>query len=127
MQKKNQKIFFDFYINAFELLVLNTRSYWERILFIGCHYVNNKSQDFRYYSDRIFRAHFLPEWWKNMTKILRCRLKQCFGAFQMLTGDKCSHTRLFSHLSNPTFCSGKIQKQITSEAYFFSQSIQNFM
>ena len=39
MQKKVQKIFLDFEIIAFELVALNTRLYWERILVIGCQYV----------------------------------------------------------------------------------------
>ena len=47
MQQKIQKIFFDFEINAFELVALNTRFYWERIVSIGCQYVNKQSQDFR--------------------------------------------------------------------------------
>ena len=49
MQKKFQKIFFDLKIIAFDLAVLNTRFYSEKILFIGCQYVNKQSQDFRYY------------------------------------------------------------------------------
>ena len=47
MQQKIQKIFFDFEIIAFELVALNTRFYWERIVSIGCQYVNKQSQDFR--------------------------------------------------------------------------------
>ena len=49
MQKKIQKMIFDLEITAFELVALNTRFYWERILFIGCQYVNKQSQDFTYY------------------------------------------------------------------------------
>ena len=49
MQKKFQKIFFDLKIIAFDLAALNTRFYSEKILFIGCQYVNKQSQDFRYY------------------------------------------------------------------------------
>ena len=47
MQKKIEKFFFDFKIIAFELVALNTRFYWETILFIGCQYVNKHSQNFR--------------------------------------------------------------------------------
>ena len=36
MQKKTQKIFFDFEIIAFELVGLNIRFYWERIFVIVC-------------------------------------------------------------------------------------------
>ena len=36
MQKKIQKIFLDFETILFELVALNTRFYWERILVIGC-------------------------------------------------------------------------------------------
>ena len=49
MQKKIQKIFFDFEIVAFELVGLNTRFYWKKIPAIGCQYVNKQSQDFTYY------------------------------------------------------------------------------
>ena len=48
MQKKIEKIFFDFEIIASELVALDTRFYWERILIIGCQYANKHSQDFRY-------------------------------------------------------------------------------
>ena len=49
MQKKFDQTFFDFEIIAFELVVLNTRFDWERILVIACHHVEKQSQDFRYY------------------------------------------------------------------------------
>ena len=49
MQKKIQKTFFDFEIIGFELVALRVRFYSERILFIGCQYVNKQSQDFRNY------------------------------------------------------------------------------
>ena len=49
MQKNNQKIFFDLQIIAFELVALNTRFYWERILVIGYQYVQKQPEDFRYY------------------------------------------------------------------------------
>ena len=68
MQKKIEKIFFHFEIIAFELVPLDTRFYWERILVIGCQYVNKQSQDFRYYLNRIFRADFLSEWSKKHDK-----------------------------------------------------------
>ena len=42
MQKKIEKIFFDFEIIEFELVSLNTRIYWERRLVIGSQYVNKK-------------------------------------------------------------------------------------
>ena len=49
MQKKIPQIFSDFEIIAFELVVLNSRFYWERVHFIRCHYVNKESQDFGYF------------------------------------------------------------------------------
>ena len=49
MQQKIQQIIFDFEIIAFESVTLDTRFYWERILIIGCQYVNKQSQDYRYY------------------------------------------------------------------------------
>ena len=45
----------------------------------------------------------------------------------MLTAHNCSDTGLFIHLSNPTFCSLKFQKQIISDAHLHFQAIQNFM
>ena len=42
-------MFFDLEIIVFELVPLNTRFYWERMLLIGCQYVNKQSQDFIYY------------------------------------------------------------------------------
>ena len=49
MEEKNNQIFFDFQIIAFELVALNMYFYWERILVIGCQYVNKQSQDSRYH------------------------------------------------------------------------------
>ena len=43
-----EKFFFDFEIIAFELVALNTDFNWERILLIGCQYLNKMSQYFRY-------------------------------------------------------------------------------
>ena len=43
MQKKIQKIYLGFEIIAFELTALDTHFYWEKILFIGCEYVNKQS------------------------------------------------------------------------------------
>ena len=48
MQKQIQKIFFDFEVIAFELVLLNTRLYWERTRVIGYEYINKMSQDYRY-------------------------------------------------------------------------------
>ena len=47
MQKKIEKIIFDFEIFAFELVALDTLFYWETIHFTVCQYVNKESQDFR--------------------------------------------------------------------------------
>ena len=49
MQKKVGKIFLDFETIAFELVALNTHFFWEKILLIGCQYVNKQSEDFRYF------------------------------------------------------------------------------
>ena len=49
MQEKIELMFFDFVIIPFGLVVLDTSFYWERILVIGCQYVKDISQDFRYY------------------------------------------------------------------------------
>ena len=48
-KEKIEKVIFDFEIIPFELVLLNTRFYWERILVIGCQYVKKQSQDYRYY------------------------------------------------------------------------------
>ena len=127
MQKKIQEILLEFEIIAFELVALDTCFYWERILVIGCQYVNKQSQDFSYYQDRISRADILSNWSKNMTKILPWRFKRSFGSFNMVTVHKCSDTRPFRHLSNPGICNLKFQKQITFEAHLLFQSIANFM
>ena len=68
MQEKILKIFLYFEVILFELVLLETRFYWERILVIGCQYMNKQSQDFRYYWNRMFWADFLSEWSKNMKK-----------------------------------------------------------
>ena len=47
MQKQTEKIFSDFEIIAFELVPLEIRFYWERILVIGCQYVNKQCQEYR--------------------------------------------------------------------------------
>ena len=49
MQKKVEKMFFSFEIIEFELVALDTRFYWERILVVGCEYIKKQSQDFWYY------------------------------------------------------------------------------
>ena len=87
-----------------ELVSLNTRFYWERMLVIGCQYVNKQFQDFRNYKKRDFRADFFSEESKNISKIPSCRFMQCLRSFKKLTVRKCSDTRLFRHLSNPAFC-----------------------
>ena len=48
MQKEIQKMFSDFEVIAFELVLLNTRLYWERTRVIGYEYINKMSQDYRY-------------------------------------------------------------------------------
>ena len=49
MDKKIGQIYFDLDIIAFELVSLNTPFYWEKILVIGCQYLNKHFQDDRYY------------------------------------------------------------------------------
>ena len=46
---KNGENFFWFEIIAFDLMTLDTRFYWEKILVIGCQYVDKMCQDFKYY------------------------------------------------------------------------------
>ena len=48
MQEKIEEFFFYFGIIAFELIPLDARFYWDRILAIRCQYVNKQHQDFRY-------------------------------------------------------------------------------
>ena len=111
MEKKVKYIFFDSRKTAFELVVLNTRFYWERILLIGCQYVNKQSLDFIYCLDRIFEAVFLSDWSKNMTKILSCSFKNWFGPFNMLIFSKCSDTWLSRHFSNRAFAAYSLTKK----------------
>ena len=49
MHKKIQEIFFDLEIIALEFVALDTRFYCDRILVIGCQYLNKQSQYYRYY------------------------------------------------------------------------------
>ena len=56
--EKSSADFFDFQKIGFELVALNTRFDWERMLVIGCQYVNKLSEDLRYYWNRVFRADF---------------------------------------------------------------------
>ena len=68
IQEKVQKNVFHFDINAFELFASDTHFYWERILFIGCQYLNKPSQGFTYEWDKTFRADFLSEISKKYDK-----------------------------------------------------------
>ena len=61
MQKNIKKIFSVLEIISFELVALRTHFYKERIILIGSQYINNQSQDFRYYSKRMFRTEVLSE------------------------------------------------------------------
>ena len=49
MQEKIEKMLFDMEIIVSEYVALNTRFYWERILVLGCQYVDKQFQDYRYY------------------------------------------------------------------------------
>ena len=132
MQKKTQEVFIDYQIIAFQLVVVNTRFYWERILVFVCQYVNRQSQDFRYYWNRVFRADFPSECSNNMTKILPCTFMHCFGTFNMFTVHMCADIGLFGHLSNPVFCSLQFEKKknlwvssIFSKCYIFYVDSEN--
>ena len=105
MQKRIQKIYFDFEIIAFELVAWNTRFYWENILVIGCEYGKKEFQDIRHFQKGLYGANFLWEWSKNITKTLASRIKQCFGPFNMFTVNKCSDMGFFGLLSNSAFSS----------------------
>ena len=61
MEKKIQKMFSVSEITSFELAMLNTQFYRERILVIESQYVNKQSEDSRYYKDRIFCTKVLSE------------------------------------------------------------------
>ena len=105
MQQTTEKRFADLEINAFELVSLDSSFYWERILVIGCQYVNKESQDFRYYWNRTFGEYFFSERSKNLTRKLYCIFKQSFEPLNILTVHKSSDTGVLSHLSNPAFFS----------------------
>ena len=49
MQTESEKVFLVLEIIEFELVVIITNFYRERILVIGSQYVNKESHDFRYY------------------------------------------------------------------------------
>ena len=61
MQKNIKKIFSVLEIISFELVALRTHFYKERIILIRSQYINKQSQDFRYYSKRMFRTEVLSE------------------------------------------------------------------
>ena len=61
MQKNIKKIFSVLEIISFELVALRTHFYKERIILIGSQYINKQSEDFRYYSKRMFRTEVLSE------------------------------------------------------------------
>ena len=103
-QKKCPGSFYYPLLIVFELVALNAYFYREIILVIGSQYVNKHYQDFRCYSPKIFRTEVLSEWSKNLTKLLLCRIEQCFRPFNMLRVHKCSENWLFRHLSNHAFC-----------------------
>ena len=68
IDKKFKKTFWVFEIIAFELVALNTHFYWQRILVTGVQYVKKKSQDFRYFQDRILGSEFFlndQKIWQN--------------------------------------------------------------
>ena len=123
MQKKTSQMFFNLEIIAFEVVVLNIPFYCERILVIRCHYDNNQSQDFRYHQNKFFGADFRSELLKKMTKLLLCRFKKIFGHFKMLHVHMCSDTGLFTHLSDPAFCSLQFHQEIASEVHLLIHSI----
>ena len=58
---------------------------------------------------------------------IKKKKKKSFGRFNMLSVRKCSDTGFFRHLSNFAFCSLEFQKEITSEAQLFFESISNLM
>ena len=68
MQQKTERLFFYFEVIWFELVALDSRFYWDRILFIGCEYVNKQSQDFRYYENILSGAHFILEYLEKYEK-----------------------------------------------------------
>ena len=61
MQKNIKKIFSVLEIISFELVALRTHFYKERIILIRSQYINKQSQDFRYYSKRMFQTEVLSE------------------------------------------------------------------
>ena len=104
-KKEIEKLFFDFEIIAFELVPLDTRFYWERILVIWCQYVNKQSQALDTTKTEFFERIFFLNDQKIWQKFCRAEFKQCFGRFNMWTVHNSSDTGLFKHLSNRAFCS----------------------
>ena len=115
--------YFEFYadfLNA-EKNWTNIFSFWDNCIWIGSvtHSFLLRENTFRWVwicyktvwrfqillKEYFFELNFLAEWSKNMTKILLCRFKPCFGPFNMLAAHKRADTRLFRHLSNRAFCS----------------------
>ena len=87
-------------------------SFFVIFLSYSCHRVsmcNENVSIFQILLKQIFLSWFALRMMKIMTKILRCRFKQSFRPFNMLTVDKCPERGLFMHLSDPALCTSEVR------------------
>ena len=87
----------------------------------------NKSWDFAYHSERLFKPEVPSQGSIDMVKVLSFSFEQCFGPLTMLLVEGSSETGLFGHLSNHLFPSPEVQKYISYEGHHFFQSFQNWV
>ena len=78
MQKKIEKISFDFEIIAFELVLLKTRFYWERILVIGCQHVKKSVKIIDATKTEVLKVIFFHSYIKIEQKDCRVELSSVF-------------------------------------------------
>ena len=118
MQKKIEKIFFDFEIIAFELVVLDTRFYWERILVPAVNMLTNSlkiSDTTKIEFFQLISFHSDQKIWKKYCRADLSNLSD------MLTFHECFEMLLFRHLSNPLFAVYNFRKKWPLRLIFFSK------
>ena len=90
MQKKLEKIFFDFAIIAFELVALDLAFTERECLSLGVNLLTKNLKISDTTKTEFLQLIFFSELSNSMRTILLCRVKHYFGPFKMLTVHKCS-------------------------------------
>ena len=81
--RKNSENTFRFGIAAFEVVALNTRFYWERILVTRVNMLTNSLKIWDITKADIFELIFFESVKETMTIILLWKFNQCLGPFNM--------------------------------------------